>query len=255
MRVKTDYVPERNRGHLTAGKEYETREHGSDKNLRFIVSDRGSNLVIRLSGSAPLDNRPWTIVEDKMNIKDAYIAMQAACGIKVGDTVKVLRKAESLEMGWGNVWSDDMDRLIGAQGVATLCDLQSGVRVNFEDDWFAFPFFVLQKIEKKWEPEVYDVHYWVNYMGETREHAASRSGGRLYGNESKTREDAEKIAEMNRRNQRIFQAKREMGYGDGCWEITVDGLRNTIMPAYAANKYLTFETSDQAQTVKEMVGL
>jgi hypothetical protein len=87
--------------------------------------------------------------EEPMTLQDAYLAMQEASGIKVGDTVRVLRKAEDFEMGWSADWASSyMDKYVGETGVVKECDGGNGFRVQFPDgeDWH-FPFFVLEKIK------------------------------------------------------------------------------------------------------------
>jgi hypothetical protein len=118
-----------------------------------------------------------------MTIKNAYLAMQEACGIKVGDTVRVLRKAEEGEMGWTSSWvSLYMDGLVGVTGVVKECDGSDGFRVSFSDDgcgWW-FPFFVLEKIaspimingfevpEPVRKPLKLGEKYWVVALGSVR---------------------------------------------------------------------------------------
>jgi hypothetical protein len=79
----------------------------------------------------------------------SYLTMQEACGIKEGDTVRVLRKAMDGEMGWTSSWvSPFMDAFIGVTGVVKEYSGSAGFRVSFSDDglgWW-FPFFVLEKI-------------------------------------------------------------------------------------------------------------
>lgn len=78
----------------------------------------------------------------KLDIKEAYKVMQEASGIKVGDRVKVLRKAEDCEMGWEYGWLGSMDERIGevlfVDGIK-----DNAVRTNKG----YFPFFVLEVIE------------------------------------------------------------------------------------------------------------
>jgi hypothetical protein len=84
-----------------------------------------------------------------MDIKEAYLEMQKNCGIKVGDRVKILRKAEDFEMGWDEVWVDVMDVYVGKTGkVNAISDI--GLNIHFDDLWYNFPFFVLEKIEEEY---------------------------------------------------------------------------------------------------------
>ena len=79
-----------------------------------------------------------------MEIKEAYQVMQKECGIKVGDTVKVLRKAKSHEMGWSASWvAPDMDAMVGKEFVVDGIFHEGGI---CRDKW-AFPFFVLEKVK------------------------------------------------------------------------------------------------------------
>ena len=80
---------------------------------------------------------------EKVSLADAYLTMQKASGIEVGDTVKVLRKANDKEMGWDNYWPRDMDIYIGCTRKVTSID-KYGITV----DNCKFPFFVLEITEK-----------------------------------------------------------------------------------------------------------
>lgn len=83
-----------------------------------------------------------------VTIQDAYLALQEASGIKVGDTVRVLRKAGNEEMGWASEWpSSCMDKYVGETGVVGECNDSCGFRVQFPDgEGWSFPFFVLEKV-------------------------------------------------------------------------------------------------------------
>lgn len=74
---------------------------------------------------------------------NAYEINQLASGIEVGDTVKVLAKAEPNERGWSNVWPLVMDNFVGETFVVnqvTTWGISNGV--------FAFPYFVLEIVKK-----------------------------------------------------------------------------------------------------------
>lgn len=72
--------------------------------------------------------------------------------IKTGTTVRVIRKAESHELGWCNNWAPEMDARVGKTGWADLIEGfgDYGIVVRFDDDntdGLAFPYFVLEKVE------------------------------------------------------------------------------------------------------------
>lgn len=83
-----------------------------------------------------------------MDIKEAYKVMQENCGIEVGDKVRVLRKAKDYEMGWGNSWADGMDDWIGNEFIVNKVWDGEGIKLDTNDDYYNFPFFVLEIVEK-----------------------------------------------------------------------------------------------------------
>lgn len=92
-------------------------------------------------------------VEAKPTAED-YLRGHKGCGIKVGDTVKVLRAAKNHEGGWACCWSRYMDELVG-EGFKIMADYETqGFRINEKNGkpWF-FPYFVLEKVsEQSWTP-------------------------------------------------------------------------------------------------------
>ena len=66
--------------------------------------------------------------------------------IRHGDTVKVLRKAKSYELGWGDAWHFDMNHTVGETfGILGLLG-ENGIQLNcLQYHWQVFPFFVLEK--------------------------------------------------------------------------------------------------------------
>ena len=94
--------------------------------------------------------------ELKTSIRIKYVEAQnkfiEATNLKVGDKVKVLRKAKDNELGWNNRWVDDMKNWVGEINEVINFNATSGIRVyssERKDSW-NFPFFVLEKVE---EPE------------------------------------------------------------------------------------------------------
>lgn len=82
----------------------------------------------------------------EMNLQEAYKVMQANCGIEVGDTVKVLRKAKSYEMGWEDSWALAMDETVGE--LYTVISYDEEYKEFRLDNHFQYPFFVLELVKK-----------------------------------------------------------------------------------------------------------
>lgn len=107
-----------------------------------------------------------------MDIHEVYREMAKNCGIEVGDTVRILRKANNLEMGWDQMWLYPMDRYVGEIDVVT--DVTDAGSFQLENGYW-FPFFVLEKIksarkEKKMQTgdlvKVYDGSWSMYWNGE-----------------------------------------------------------------------------------------
>lgn len=83
-------------------------------------------------------------------MQQVYLLAQEHCGLKVGDWVRVTRRAESNEAGWGNPWIPDMNVTVGNIGKMKSFS-NFGVSVYFGNpiiNTWNFPYFVLEKIEK-----------------------------------------------------------------------------------------------------------
>lgn len=79
-----------------------------------------------------------------------YCDAQAACGLEVGDYVRVIRKADNREAGWGDVWIARMDNTVGMVGKAVKVS-SVGIHVSFAspiNEVWIFPYFVLEKTDK-----------------------------------------------------------------------------------------------------------
>ena len=89
-------------------------------------------------------------------MEKVYKERQAECGLKVGDKVKILRKVVDYEDGWGNTWNEKgMDDFVGRIGKIVGEHPCSGFKVFLEekDDWYFFPYFVLEKVEENETPK------------------------------------------------------------------------------------------------------
>lgn len=82
--------------------------------------------------------------------EQVYLDAQKACGLKVGDWVRVTRKAENGECGWDDVWLGEMDQTINSIG--EIRAIRYGSIVVFFDkpieNFWRYPYFVLEKVEK-----------------------------------------------------------------------------------------------------------
>lgn len=83
----------------------------------------------------------------KEEIEKLYVELQEETGFKPGDEVKILRKAEGHESGWGNSWVEEMDKFVGKTGkIASITE--HGINVEVESNWYSYPYFVLEKAER-----------------------------------------------------------------------------------------------------------
>jgi hypothetical protein len=85
----------------------------------------------------------WYNRKDWYELNKAYETLGNAINFKVGDKVRILRKADNFELGWGNNWSSKMDKYIGKVieiGKVFPCGC---IKV---DGW-TFPWFVLELVE------------------------------------------------------------------------------------------------------------
>lgn len=95
-----------------------------------------------------------------MDLQEAYKTMQAASGIEVGDTVKMLRMPLSDdEMGWqvktGSIAEGSSEdyrthkRALGEECTVREIDPIRGIGINYPDNgWDYAPFFCLELISK-----------------------------------------------------------------------------------------------------------
>ena len=81
-----------------------------------------------------------------MTEQEKYLEGHKNCGIKVGDRVRVTRKAESYEGGWGFMWAETMDALIGKTLPVLEVFPEDGVMCGSFMCAYIFPYFVLEKI-------------------------------------------------------------------------------------------------------------
>jgi len=118
--------------------------------LRYIVKFKRSDYYYLESGCNNLAV-PFFALElvekaktNNPTTSDYYRTFHNASGLKVGDSVKVVRKAEDYEMGWVCCWVDEMDNYIGK--TLEITSNSEGYGWLLEDKFY-FPTFVLQKVD------------------------------------------------------------------------------------------------------------
>lgn len=83
-------------------------------------------------------------------MQQCYLLAQEHCGLKVGDWVKVVRKAEYYKCRWNNFWLKIKSEMIGK--VYQIIDMDKyGIWLNInnkKEKMYSFPYFVLKKVEK-----------------------------------------------------------------------------------------------------------
>jgi hypothetical protein len=80
--------------------------------------------------------------------------------IKVGDKVRVLRKANDFEGGWYNIWNSGMDEFIGQESVITMISsifLGIKLRCLRQTLYYSFPYSVLKKVSEQPQPQKNDL--------------------------------------------------------------------------------------------------
>jgi len=105
------------------------------------------NVVVNQKSIALLTNgfvklikeKPMTKQEIHKQLHDKWIQLN---NIKVGDKVRVLRKAESFENGWNGYWVREMDKFIGK--VLTVNKIEEEISTK---ESLYYPYFVLEKVE------------------------------------------------------------------------------------------------------------
>ncbi|MCK4328275.1 hypothetical protein KAX02_00375 [candidate division WOR-3 bacterium] len=95
----------------------------------------------------------WLEMKDiEEEIKKLYLKLQNEAGFKIGDKVKVMRKAESYESGWDEIWLPyKKDRYVGKIfPITNISD--GGISLRYDENepysWH-FPYFILEKVEEQ----------------------------------------------------------------------------------------------------------
>lgn len=91
----------------------------------------------------------------------AYEQGQAASGIAPGDMVRVIRRAETHELGWNNSWYYLMDSAVGKTYFVSAVYGVLGVSLKGADG-YSYPYFVLELVKKAAQPKHGDLVYFVD---------------------------------------------------------------------------------------------
>ncbi len=80
----------------------------------------------------------------------SYVELQKQANFHINDTVVVMRIARHGEQEWENTWADVMNLSVGK--ILTITNIldASGIRLS---DSYAYPYFVLKKVNEYKSPE------------------------------------------------------------------------------------------------------
>lgn len=81
---------------------------------------------------------------------DDYLAGHKASGLKVGDRVRVMRKAKDREHGWEAVWLHSMNGMVGRN--VTISEDGGVIGFKIENANYSLPHFILEKVEPQYRP-------------------------------------------------------------------------------------------------------
>jgi hypothetical protein len=87
---------------------------------------------------------------DRSGLGEAYRTLAKAANFKVGDKVKLLRKADYFELGWPNIWASSANDYIGQIGEIINISSNGNIKVSFSSEStidYHYPFFVLELVE------------------------------------------------------------------------------------------------------------
>jgi hypothetical protein len=121
----------------------------SDDVLKVTCKNCKNTLVYEKAVTKLIENEN----ERESKMENNYIKCQDKWikenDIKIYDSVKILRIAESYEDGWESQWLANMYGCIGLVGTIVKFDSCFGIRVETRDTTFLYPYFVLEKIAEE----------------------------------------------------------------------------------------------------------
>ena len=80
-----------------------------------------------------------------------YLQKHNKSGLKVGDIVRILRKAKNHENGWNDIWITDMNIYVNRSGIIIRDNEERGFMIDFKDNnkLYVFPYFILTSRKDK----------------------------------------------------------------------------------------------------------
>jgi hypothetical protein len=81
-----------------------------------------------------------------MTNSDEYLEGFKRSGLKVGDRVYLIRRAEKEEGGWNYIWLTEMDSLIGKHYIITDIYTNGNIMIG---RLRMFPYFVFEKVNPR----------------------------------------------------------------------------------------------------------
>lgn len=95
---------------------------------------------------------PYSVLRKEKEMKKSYIERQAEWvkkhKVKIEDYVRLIRAASNREDGWLNVWPSTANKWVGKTlEVREISESNIACYNPEEEDWFAFPYFVLEKVK------------------------------------------------------------------------------------------------------------
>ena len=153
-----DVIIDPNDPRAEVGKEYYWSDHPSSLLLEVQDGIKQPLPLLRIvNGSEhPFKNKDagyQCIIRTK---EPSYEERQAewvkANNLKVGDKVRIVRKARGKEGGWDNYWTSSMNDAVGEVGCVIKALGASGIGVETDSCSFDYPYFVLKKVESKYIP-------------------------------------------------------------------------------------------------------
>jgi len=200
-----------------------------------------------------------TIVEEvEVETVEDYLKGHKASGLKVGDKVRVLRKAENFEGGWNGTWFPDKTQCIGKEYEIKEDNNGSG----FAFYGWHFPYFVLEKVEKEvksYKDVVEEIKplWYTDHNGITQ--VSSQYGFNTFPSKEKAHQFTAKLMLDN-----VATYLNEIEFKDEDWEtsygyyISFDGLDERvnfqILHHWRHLGLVTFKSEQAAQRAIEILG-